>query len=52
MELKLFFMIALGLTLILTPSAIGVRLLRKWLSENTHLERRMRDVEKNTRYIL
>jgi len=50
MDTKLILMIVLGLTLVLTPSAVGIRYLKEWLSENHRLERRIRDVEKSARY--
>jgi hypothetical protein len=43
-------MIILGLTLVLAPSAMGIRYLKEWLSESHLLERRIEDVEKSIKY--
>ena len=45
METKLILMLILALSLILTPSAVGVHLIKKWRSESRRLERRFRNLE-------
>jgi hypothetical protein len=45
METKLILLLVLGISLILGPSAVGVRYLKEWRSDTRRLERRFRELE-------
>jgi|OpeIllAssembly_1097287.scaffolds.fasta_scaffold409567_3 hypothetical protein len=45
MDTKLILLTILGLTLVFSPMALGIRYVKEWLSENNRLDRRIRDLE-------